>query len=89
MKVKSLIYVILLMVGLMSCVDDKYDFKNIDPTMELSTELVGPLAYSTLNIVDILNMDNYDCVIDTTNLTPDQVAEEMIKKYLEYKTEAK
>jgi hypothetical protein len=58
MKVKSLIYVILLMVGLMSCVDDKYDFKNIDPTMELSTELVGPLAYSTLNIVDILNMDS-------------------------------
>jgi chloramphenicol 3-O-phosphotransferase len=34
-------------------------------------------------------MDNYDCVIDTTNLTPDQVAEEMIKKYLEYKMEAK
>ena len=32
--------------------------------------------------VDILDMNNYDCVIDTTNLTPQQVADEMIKKYL-------
>lgn len=47
------------------------------------------IRYSQCYNVDILNMDNYDCVIDTTNLTPDQVAEEMIKKYLEYKTEAK
>lgn len=39
--------------------------------------------------VDILDMNNYDCVIDTTNLTPQQVADEMIKKYLQHKTEAK
>ena len=39
--------------------------------------------------VDILDMNNYDCVIDTTNLTPQQVADEMIKKYLQHTTEAK
>lgn len=31
--------------------------------------------------VDILDMSNYDCIIDTTNLTPEQVADEMIKQY--------
>ena len=39
--------------------------------------------------VDILDMSNYDCVIDTTSMTPAEVADLMIKKYLEYKTEAK
>ncbi len=47
------------------------------------------IRYSQCYNVDILDMNNYDCVIDTTNLTPEQVAEEMIKKYVQYKTEAK
>ena len=58
MKIKSFIFVALLIIGLVSCVDDKYDIKNLDSTMEVSADLVGPLAYSTLNIVDILNMDS-------------------------------
>lgn len=31
--------------------------------------------------VDILDMSNYDCIIDTTNRTPDEVADEIIKSY--------
>lgn len=31
--------------------------------------------------VDILDMSNYDCIIDTTNRTPEEVAEEIIKSY--------
>lgn len=37
--------------------------------------------------VDILDMSNYDCVIDTTNATPEEVAEIMIEKYIQYKKE--
>lgn len=58
MKVKTFICLALLLVGLTSCVDDKYDMDNLDTEVELSTELVGPLAYSTLNLVDILNVDS-------------------------------
>ena len=47
------------------------------------------IRYTQCYGVDILNMDNYDCVIDTTSSTPEAVADEMIKKYLQYKTEAK
>ena len=47
------------------------------------------IRYSQCYGVDILDMSNYDCVIDTTHLTPEQVADEMIKKYLQYKTEVK
>lgn len=39
--------------------------------------------------VDILDMSNYDCVIDTTALSPEEVAEEMINKYLQYIKELK
>ena len=47
------------------------------------------IRYTQCYGVDILDMSNYDCVIDTTNATPEEVADEMIKKYLQYKTEAK
>ena len=43
MKIKSLFFVVLLIMGLVSCIDDKYDLGNLDPAMEFSTELVGPL----------------------------------------------
>ena len=58
MKVKTLACIVLLVIGLISCIDDKYDFNNIDTTMGIETELVGPLAYSKLNIVDVLNVDS-------------------------------
>ena len=58
MKIKTLACIVLLVVGLISCVDDKYDFNNLDTTMEIETELVGPLAYSKLNIVDVLSVDS-------------------------------
>ena len=47
------------------------------------------IRYTQCYGVDILDMSNYDCVIDTTNATPEEVADEMIKQYLQYKTEAK
>ncbi len=47
------------------------------------------VRYTQCYGVDILDMKNYDCVIDTTHATPQEVADLMIKKYLEYKTEAK
>ena len=31
--------------------------------------------------VDILDMNNYDCVIDTTNLSADEVMQKMIEAY--------
>ena len=31
--------------------------------------------------VDILDMNNYDCIIDTTHLSPSEVADEIIKNY--------
>ena len=37
--------------------------------------------YLKLYNVDIHNMDNYDYVIDTTNLKPDEVASKIIKAY--------
>ncbi len=58
MKIKTLISLVLLLIGFVSCVDDKYNFDNLDPTMELDANLVGPLGYSSLKIVDILNTDS-------------------------------
>ena len=58
MKIKNLIYISLIMLGLSSYVDDKYNMENLDSTMELDTDLVGPLAYSKLNIVDVLNTES-------------------------------
>ena len=58
MKIKSLFFVVLLIMGLVSCIDDKYDLGNLDPAMEFSTELVGPLAYSSLDIIDVLDVDS-------------------------------
>lgn len=58
MKVKTLFCIVLILIGLISCVDDKYDLDNLDTTMKLNTELVGPLAYSKLNILDVLNVDS-------------------------------
>lgn len=58
MKVKTLFCIVLILIGLISCIDDKYDLDNLDTTMKLNTELVGPLAYSKLNIIDVLNVDS-------------------------------
>ena len=58
MKVKTLFCIVLILIGLISCIDDKYDLDNLDTTMKLNTELVGPLAYSKLNILDVLNVDS-------------------------------
>lgn len=58
MKIKTLAYIALMLIGLISCVDDKYDFDNLDTTIQVETDLVGPLAYSKLNIVDVLNVDS-------------------------------
>ena len=58
MKVKTLAYIALLIIGFVSCVDNQYNMDHLDATMEVSTELVGPLAYSKLNIVDVLNVDS-------------------------------
>jgi hypothetical protein len=58
MRIKKFVYVALILVGLVSCVDDKYSFDNLDPTMELDANVVGPLGYSSLKIVDVLNADS-------------------------------
>lgn len=58
MRVKRLVYIGLLILAMVSCIDNSYDFDNLDSTMQVSTELVGPLAYSKLNIVDVLNVDS-------------------------------
>ena len=58
MKIKTLIFIALVIFGFVSCVDNKYNFDNLDTTVELETELVGPLAYSKLNIVDVLSIDS-------------------------------
>lgn len=58
MKIKTLIFLVLAIFGFVSCVDNKYNFDNLDTTVELETELVGPLAYSKLNIVDVLSIDS-------------------------------
>ena len=58
MRIKKFVYVALILFGLVSCVDDKYSFDNLDPTMELDANVVGPLGYSSLKIVDVLNTDS-------------------------------
>ena len=58
MRIKKFVYVALILFGLVSCVDDKYSFDNLDPTMELDANIVGPLGYSSLKIVDVLNADS-------------------------------
>jgi hypothetical protein len=58
MRIKKFVYVALILFGLVSCVDDKYSFDNLDPTMELDANVVGPLGYSSLKIVDVLNADS-------------------------------
>lgn len=62
MNTKSLIYTLLLMLGLVSCVDDKYDFDKLDTRMELSTKLVGPVAYSKLSVIKIIDFLNLDSI---------------------------
>lgn len=58
-KMKKYIFLVLLFVGaLSSCIDDKYDFDNIDSEVLLSTELVAPIAYSELNVVNIMGADS-------------------------------
>lgn len=49
---------LLLVFGLASCVDDRYNFDNLDSTIELGTDLVGPLAYSDIDVVDILGSNS-------------------------------
>ena len=58
MRIKKFVYVALILFGLVSCVDDKYSFDNLDPIMELDANVVGPLGYSSLKIVDVLNTDS-------------------------------
>lgn len=59
MKINKLIGLgLILLCGLVSCVDDKYDFDNIDATIELETDLVAPLAYSTVKVMDLLGSDS-------------------------------
>ena len=58
MRIKKFVYVALILFGLVSCVDDKYSFDNLDPIMELDANVVGPLGYSSLKIVDVLNADS-------------------------------
>ena len=58
MRIKKFVYVALILFGLVSCVDDKYSFDNLDHTMELDANVVGPLGYSSLKIVDVLNADS-------------------------------
>ena len=58
MRIKKFVYVALILFGLVSCVDDKYSFDNLDHTMELDANVVGPLGYSSLKIVDVLNTDS-------------------------------
>lgn len=58
MRIKKFVYIALILFGLVSCVDDKYSFDNLDPTMELDANIVGPLGYSSLKIVDVLNTDS-------------------------------
>lgn len=58
MKLKTLACIALIVIGLISCIDNQYHFDNLDTTMEVDTELVGPLAHSKMNIVDILNVDS-------------------------------
>lgn len=58
MKIKTLIFLALAIFGFVSCVDNKYNFNDLDTTVEIETELVGPLAYSKLNIVDVLSIDS-------------------------------
>ena len=55
---KKLLYITLLFLGLTSCVDDKYNFQNLDSTMQIDADFVGPLAYSKVNLVDVLNVDS-------------------------------
>lgn len=55
---KKLLYITLLLLGLTSCVDDKYNFQNLDSTMQIDADFVGPLAYSKVNLVDVLNVDS-------------------------------
>lgn len=58
MKIKKLLYASLLVIGLMSCVDDKYDMDKLDSTMGIDVDLVGPLAYSRIQIIDVLDIDS-------------------------------
>ncbi len=41
------------------------------------------LRYKQFYGVDITDMNNYDCVVDTTGLTPEQVADEIVRLYKE------
>lgn len=60
MKIKNLIYIGLIILGLVSCVDDKYNLDNLDSSIQLSTDLVGPLAYSRLGVLDVLDVESLD-----------------------------
>ncbi len=42
-------------ISLFSCVDNAYDFGNLDKDIAVDTQLGAPLAYSTVKITDLLN----------------------------------
>jgi hypothetical protein len=62
MKAKSIIYIVLLMLSLVSCVEERYDFDKLDSKMEISTKLVGPIAYSKLSVIKIIDFLNLDSI---------------------------
>lgn len=55
-KKSKTIYLIgmLVMCLFSACVDDNYDFNNLDATIEVDTKLVAPLVYSKVQLNDLL-----------------------------------
>ncbi|MBQ2025396.1 MAG: hypothetical protein II215_02870, partial [Paludibacteraceae bacterium] len=45
---------IAMMVLFSACVDDNYDFNNLDTTIQVDTKVVAPLVYSRLQLSDLL-----------------------------------
>ena len=58
-------------------------YKSVDDAVKKIEERRASerLRFKEFYGVDILDMKNYDCVIDTTNLTVEEVAEKMIEAY--------
>ena len=59
------------------------NYKTLDEAIEKLKERreSEKLRYKAFYHVDITDMSNYDCVIDTTDKTPEEVAELIIKNY--------
>ena len=59
------------------------NYKTLDEAIEKLKERreSEKLRYKAFYHVDITDMSNYDCVIDTTDKTPEEVAELIVKHY--------